>query len=60
MIYTKLQASYTHDHGQSDEQCSKCRHYFNQPQGLCELVKGDIAYAGWCRLFDWFTNKSER
>lgn len=44
----KFFVRYTDDHGDSNEQCSKCRFYGRRS---CEKVAGDISPSGWCQLF---------
>ena len=47
--YAKREVAYTDDHGDSDEQCSKCT-YFRSPV-TCEIVAGQIKGEGWCQKF---------
>lgn len=49
MKYTKEEVKYTDDHGDSPEQCSKCRHYANA--STCKIVIGKINPGGWCNRF---------
>jgi hypothetical protein len=50
MKYDKTDVRYTNDHGNSPEQCSKCKHYVNTT--TCAIVIGRIRPEGWCRKFE--------
>lgn len=46
---SKADAAYR-DNPNGDQRCSQCAH-FNAGSGTCQLVEGDIAPDGWCRLY---------
>ena len=46
--YPKFAVRYTDDHGDSNEQCSKCEYYVKR---TCEIVMGTISPNGWCNKF---------
>ena len=47
--YAQKSVKYTDDHGDSNEQCSKCR--FFRPSRHCAVVIGDIDPQGWCMKY---------
>ena len=47
---SKAETHYTDDHGNSSEQCSKCKHYVNSI--TCAIVMGRIDPDGWCDQFE--------
>ena len=50
--FTKNEVKYTDDHGESSEQCSKCRHFVETTRGnSCAIVWGAIKAGGWCNRF---------
>lgn len=50
--YPKSAVQYTHDHGSSSEQCSKCEYFRGTLQCACDIVAGTIVAAGWCNKFE--------
>lgn len=56
--YFKEEVDYTDNHGNSPEQCSKCKHFVNSV--TCSIVRGLIRPGGWCNKFEesWRTAKS--
>lgn len=50
---SKQKVNYTDNHGTSNEQCSKCKHYLkvNVNIGACVVVSGQINPNGWCKMF---------
>jgi hypothetical protein len=48
--FPKFAVRYTDDHGDSNEQCSKCKHSITRT--ICDIVMGKINPLGWCNKFE--------
>lgn len=54
-LRSKQAVKYT-DHGTDAEHCSICTHYIPAAkQKMCEVVVGEVAPRGWCKLFKKLT-----
>lgn len=48
--FDKAEVRYTSRAKMKSERCEKCRYY--QHDRGCDIVKGDISPAGWCKRFE--------